>query len=64
MGKLKLEVNAEKTRICKMPDGTFDFLGYTFGRAVLMLRANGAALAKETELVSFPVGRPQGPVMN
>ena len=26
MGKLKLEVNAEKTRICKMPDGTFDFL--------------------------------------
>jgi len=24
MGKLKLEVNAEKTRICKMPDGTFD----------------------------------------
>jgi RNA-directed DNA polymerase len=33
MRKLKLEVNAEKTRICKMPDGTFDFLGYTFGRA-------------------------------
>jgi len=26
MGKLKLEVSAEKTRICKMPDGTFDFL--------------------------------------
>ena len=33
MRKLKLEINAEKTRICKMPDGTFDFLGYTFGRA-------------------------------
>jgi len=33
MGKLKLEVNAEKTRICKMPDETFNFLGYTFGRA-------------------------------
>ena len=35
MGKLKLEVNAEKTRICKMPDGTFDFLGYTFGGRIL-----------------------------
>jgi hypothetical protein len=33
MRKLKLEVNAEKTRICKMPDRTVDFLGYTFGRA-------------------------------
>ena len=33
MGKLRLEVSAEKTRICKMPDETFDFLGYTFGRA-------------------------------
>ena len=32
MGKLKLTVNEEKTRICKVPDGEFDFLGYTFGR--------------------------------
>ncbi len=32
MGKLKLTVNEEKTRICKVPDETFDFLGYTFGR--------------------------------
>ena len=32
MGRLKLTVNEEKTRICKVPDGEFDFLGYTFGR--------------------------------
>jgi len=32
MGKLKLTVNEEKTRICKVPDETFDFLGFTFGR--------------------------------
>jgi len=32
MGKLKLTINEEKTRICKVPDETFDFLGYTFGR--------------------------------
>jgi group II intron reverse transcriptase/maturase len=32
MGKLKLTVNEEKTRICKVPEREFDFLGYTFGR--------------------------------
>jgi group II intron reverse transcriptase/maturase len=31
-GKLKLTISEEKTRICKVPDGEFDFLGYTFGR--------------------------------
>ena len=31
MGKLKLTVNEEKTRICKVPEGEFDFLRHTFG---------------------------------
>ena len=35
MGKLKLTVNEEKTRICRVPDGEFDFLGYTFGGCTL-----------------------------
>jgi group II intron reverse transcriptase/maturase len=41
MGKLKLTVNAEKTRICRDPDGSFDFLGYTFGQ--LYTRTTGKA---------------------
>lgn len=32
MGKLKLTVNEEKTRLCKVPEGEFDFLGFTYGR--------------------------------
>ncbi len=32
MSKLRLTVNEEKTRICKIPEDEFDFLGYTFGR--------------------------------
>ena len=32
MSKLKLTVNEEKTRICKVPGGEFDFLGHTFGQ--------------------------------
>jgi hypothetical protein len=31
MESIKLTVNEDKTRICKVPGGEFDFLGYTFG---------------------------------
>jgi RNA-directed DNA polymerase len=32
MSKLKLTINEEKTRMCRLPDESFDFLGYTIGR--------------------------------
>ncbi len=32
MQRLKLTVNEAKTRQCRAPDESFDFLGYTFGR--------------------------------
>jgi RNA-directed DNA polymerase len=32
MAKLRLTVNETKTRIGRLPEETFDFLGYTFGR--------------------------------
>jgi len=31
MQKLKVEVNQKKTRICRIPEECFDFLGYTLG---------------------------------
>lgn len=32
MDRLKLTVNETKTKLCRVPAETFDFLGYTFGR--------------------------------
>jgi group II intron reverse transcriptase/maturase len=45
MGKLKLAINEEKTRICKVPEEEFDFLGYTFGR-MYSARTGQARLAQ------------------
>jgi exonuclease III len=41
MAKLRLTVNETKTRICRLPEEAFDFLGYTFGRQYSM--RNGRA---------------------
>ena len=34
MTSLKLTLNEKKTHICRLPDESFDFLGYTIGRCI------------------------------
>src|SRR3974390_1888510 len=59
MSKLKMTVNEEKTQICKVPDGEFDFLGFTFGRmysrttgqARLALRPSKKSIQRMVETV-------------
>ena len=59
MGKLKLTVNEEKTRVCKVPEGEFDFLGFTFGRmysprtgqARLALRPSNKSIRRMIETI-------------
>lgn len=43
MRRLKLTVNETKTKICRVPSESFDFLGYTFGR-IYSPRTGGAYL--------------------
>jgi RNA-directed DNA polymerase len=43
MERLKLTVNETKTHVCRLPDESFDFLGYTFGR-MYSPRTGGAYL--------------------
>jgi RNA-directed DNA polymerase len=59
MSKLKLTVNEDKTQICKVPEGEFDFLGFTFGRmyspttgqARLALRPSKKSIQRMVETV-------------
>ncbi len=65
MGRLKLTVNEEKTRICRLPDGEFDFLGYTFGRRYsaktgrpyIASRPSRKSIKRMTEAVRIQTGR-------
>ena len=41
MGRLKLTVNEEKTRVCMVPEGEFDLLGFTFGQRYSVTTGKG-----------------------
>src|SRR6202007_1963705 len=66
MGKLKLTVNEEKTRICKVPEGEFTFLGYSFGRiysartgkAYLGFRPSKKSIGRMVETIHELTARP------
>ena len=51
MSRLKLTVNESKTRVCRLPEERFDFLGYTFGRCYSRRRGGpiGAPLHPRNE---------------
>jgi len=65
MEKLKLTVNEEKTRICRMPEGKFDFLGYTFSRLYSIrtwkpyigTRPSRKSIKRMTEAIHLQTGR-------
>jgi hypothetical protein len=65
MTRLKLTVNEAKTRICRLPEESFDFLGYTIGRcysgrmkrAYLGTRPSRKAIARLCREVSDMTGR-------
>ncbi len=65
MGQLKLTVNEEKTRTCRMPEEEFDFLGYTFGqrhaaktrRPYIAAWPSRKSIQRMTEAVRIQTGR-------
>jgi len=67
MSKLKLTVNEAKTHVCQLPQETFDFLGYTFGRcyspqtgrAYLGTRPSKKRIARICASISAMTGRDQ-----
>jgi hypothetical protein len=62
---LGLAVNEEKTRICRVPEGSFEFLGYTFGRcytrkmgrAYLGTRPSRKSIKRLCDAIRFETGR-------
>ena len=65
MARLKLTVNEAKTRLCRLPEGTFDFLGYTIGRcyskqtgrAYLGTRPSAKQVRRVCDAISEHTGR-------
>jgi RNA-directed DNA polymerase len=65
MGQLKLTVNEEKTRTCRLPEEEFDFLGYTFGqrhaaqtrRPYIATWPSRKSIRRMTEAVHIQTGR-------
>lgn len=65
MNRLKLTVNAAKTHVCRVPDETFDFLGYTIGRcwsrktgrAYIGTRPSQKRIARLCRTISDETGR-------
>lgn len=69
MSKLKLEINATKTRVCNAKLQTFDFLGYSFGlhhmprqgKAYLGASASRKAVQRCKAKISATLGNPPRP---
>jgi RNA-directed DNA polymerase len=65
MTKLQLTVNERKTRLCRLPEETFDFLGYTIGRcyskqtgkAYLGTRPSAKKVRRICDAISESTGR-------
>jgi RNA-directed DNA polymerase len=64
MAKLKLTVNETKTRLCRLPEETFTFLGYTIGRcytktgrAYLGTRPSAKKVRRLCDAISASTGR-------